>query len=80
MNRSFRIALCFLCLSCWPLHQTLAQTNGASSSGSNQEAAKPAQQESSAEKEKREQDRPKKVFKPSEEISEDSPVPFPVDI
>lgn len=69
-----------MCLSFWLLHEALAQTDTISGSGSNQETAKPAQKEPASEKEKRKQDRPKKVFKPSEEISEDSPVPFPVDI
>jgi len=49
------------------------------------EAAEKAAQKKAAEQQaKKEETRkpktPRKVFKPTEEISEDSPVPFPVDI
>ena len=45
-----------------------------------QAEARKQQQKQEQEKERSKPKTPKKVFKPTEEISEDLPVPFPVDI
>ena len=45
-----------------------------------QAEAREQQQKQEQEKERSKPKTPKKVFKPTEEISEDLPVPFPVDI
>ncbi len=59
---------------------SLAQEQADDTQGSTDQAAettKPSDAEKDSERNKKP---PREVFKPTEEISEDSPVPFPVDI
>ncbi len=58
----------------------LVSNSWAQDAGKSNEGAASEQGENSREEKKQKKSKPKKVFKPSEEISEDSPVPFPVDI
>ncbi len=57
-----------------------SETSAGEQNKSDESANTRARSEKKAEEEKSNAKPPKKVFKPSEEISEDLPVPFPVDI
>jgi len=86
LKRSFiLIALCLLVIS--HVHAQQDASSPAANENAEEELQKEALEKVEAEKIKAEQNKtvskakpPEEVFKPTEEISEDSPVPFPVDI
>ena len=85
LKRSFILIALYLVVM-GSVHAQQDANSPAANENAEEELQKEALEKAEAEKIKAEQNKtvsnkpPEEVFKPSEEISEDSPVPFPVDI